>query len=223
MPAARNWRNGQTPCIFLLEMLAASGWSVGTPPDMHSAESIRRFSAKDPVDKKAYLRCLVGLDELMRLGLSQLPSSGLATYYQCVLASRDPAAVPLGKSGKFYEQLLKGKPIALAVHDIQPAVGSAPPIVCADDDMNPCVALVPMKKKQRTRAAATKQSQAESDSSWTQLVNIQVAPLPIAPPPPLQVVPAEQIDPAEQIVLAEHIAPSADSFPMAASAQAASF
>ena len=32
MSPARNWRNGQTPCIFLLEMLAASGWPVGTPP-----------------------------------------------------------------------------------------------------------------------------------------------------------------------------------------------
>ena len=83
-----DWREAGTSTLRLLEDLAAAGWTRGPAPLHHTADSDKRFSVRDPIARKAYLRCLVGLDQLVGEGkLASLQSDQPASYYACVLAS----------------------------------------------------------------------------------------------------------------------------------------
>ena len=221
---SRRWKIGRAPtlAVVLLELLGKAGWSLGAAPAMHTGETPLHFHVKDPIEKKAYLRCLVGLPELLRRGLCQLPSSGLATYYMCVLAAREPAGVPLDQSGKFYECLLKGKPLP-AVEPIVPVAEGAgapepdeapmPRIMCTDDDSDLDVAR-PARKKQRTRSG----QHPPAESAWTELVPLpRVAePVRVASPAPLPL-PAAQ--PEELAVAAEQAASVPSALPLPAVVQ----
>ena len=60
----------------------------------------------DAVNRKGYLRCLLGLASLRAAGLGTLDARGLVRYYQCVLASPKPGDVPLGAAGVRYGRIL---------------------------------------------------------------------------------------------------------------------
>ena len=120
---ARGWRDDSTPTLVLLEDLASCGWARGRVPEEHTLDSDKLFDVLDPLASKAYLRCLLGLSELLASGqLKSLRSDQLPGYYMCVLASDDPGSVPLGHTCGQY-QLLLTRPDA-----------DAPPTVQADED-----------------------------------------------------------------------------------------
>ena len=95
------------PTVCLLEALANSGWQHGQTPEAHTALSPKRFTVSDPLASRAYLRCLLRLDDLLGPGkMAELRPKQLALYYSCVLATDRPQLVPLGQDGAAYKRLL---------------------------------------------------------------------------------------------------------------------
>ena len=120
--AEEGWRAGEVSTLALLDALASSGWSraEGRPPREHTADSPRVFRVEDPLERKAYLRCLVGLDQLREVGqLTKLRSDQSASYYQCVLAADQPASVPVDADSGVYSDFLKGKCEPLPIADAE--------------------------------------------------------------------------------------------------------
>ena len=108
--AEEGWKSGVVTTLALLDALAARGWRRGQPPQEHSADSAKVFAVTDPLKRKTYLRCLVGLEALREVGqLNALRSDQSASYYACVLAAEKPACVPIGADSIVYADLLRGK------------------------------------------------------------------------------------------------------------------
>ena len=108
-PAVCNdWKDPAIPVISVLKLLAEGRWKRCKVSHDHTLTSDKEFHVDDPMERKAYLRCLLGWDTLVADGLTMLPGKSIATYYQCVLAAPKPAAVPIGCSGVDYLRLLNG-------------------------------------------------------------------------------------------------------------------
>ena len=102
-----DWRDAGTSALRLLEELAVAGWTRGPAPLHHTPDSDKQFSVADPIARKAYLRCLLSLQQLVGEGkLASLQSDQPASYYACVLASCQPHLVPVNRSAAEYKQLL---------------------------------------------------------------------------------------------------------------------
>ena len=95
------------PAICLLEALADAGWQRGQTPEAHTALSPKTFTVSDPLASKAYLRCLLRLDDLLGPGkMVELRPKQSAMYYNCILATERPQLVPLGQAAAVYKSLL---------------------------------------------------------------------------------------------------------------------
>ena len=103
------WRNESTPTLCILEGLVAAGWSRGKSPPEHTAASAKTFGVRDPIASKSYLRCLLGLTDLVGDSVGQLDalrSDQNASYYSCVLQTQSPSIVPLDRDAKTYQAML---------------------------------------------------------------------------------------------------------------------
>ena len=118
-----DWRRDETPALCLLEELAMTGWTRGQAPSEHTVLSSKIFAVKDPIASKSYLRCLLGLTDLLAEGkLPCLRSDQPAMYYSCVLASDQPQMVPCGQAPAVYKKMLVSPADALApLADAEPA------------------------------------------------------------------------------------------------------
>jgi len=132
--APGDWLDENTPTLILLERLASEGWGSGQSPREHSLVSCKQFSVRDPVASKAYLRCLLGLPDLLTEDkmLGVLRSDQRAGYYACVLATRgQPGSVLLDQPAKVYASKLAlpapgaDLPAALQDDNVASDVGSA--------------------------------------------------------------------------------------------------
>ena len=126
VPVCADWKDPAIPVLKVLQLLADGGWKRTAAPVDHSPTAERVFQVDDPLGRKAYLRCLLGMDTLVAAGLTLLPAKGLATYYQCVLAASTPAAVPIGCAGVDYLRLLHGE---VAAADLKPRSAKQLPLV----------------------------------------------------------------------------------------------
>ena len=107
----KDWADGQVPTLALLETLKERGWRIGQPAAPHTLTSSRVFATPDPVASKAYLRCLVGLDVLIKdRGLPDLPVSEVREYYELVLDAKEPGTVPRGQKAHVYKQQRRPAP-----------------------------------------------------------------------------------------------------------------
>ena len=103
-----DWRDSSVPAWTVLKALADAGWPPGTAPQKHTLASDKHLGpVKDAVADKSYLRCLLGLPELLKGDFHELRSAQASKYYDCVLRSDNPQSVPLGLSASAYKQILQ--------------------------------------------------------------------------------------------------------------------
>ena len=149
VPAA-DWKDTAVPTLRLLEELASRGWSRGFSPLEHTVDTPRLFSFADPLAAKAYLRCLLGLEELFArdVDFAALPSKEQIGYYQCVLLSEKPSLVARGQPSAHYRSALKaltsgeenaGQLLAIADADADADAEAAPPIAPSSAGVEVCV------------------------------------------------------------------------------------
>ena len=109
-----DWTDSECPALVLLQALALAGWARGHPECPHTEKSPRVFEIEDPMRDKAYLRCLLGLSQLIsERGLPALHPGQTPRYYACVLCAARPADVPLGQSAAQYAALLRNTALAI--------------------------------------------------------------------------------------------------------------
>ena len=174
VPVCADWKDPAIPVMKVLQLLADAQWKRTTAPVDHTPTGTRVFHVVDPLGRKAYLRCLLGWDTLVAAGLMVLPAKGLATYYQCVLAASDPAAVPIGCSGVDYLRLLHGE---VAAADLHHRVMDALPLALgdrSDEEDEPC--LLPLKRARSKRVRVPVGSAAD----WgTMVLGMEAHPMPV--------------------------------------------
>ena len=130
---AAEWKDPTVPAWTLLRALADAGWDYAPPPDEgHTAVSARSFTSKDPVADKCYLRCLLGLPDLLTAAFPVLKAGQQARYYQCLLSGLPPESVPLGLPAAGYKALLAS---AADVDAVDPAASDEDEDVAALQDM----------------------------------------------------------------------------------------
>ena len=95
----------------------------------HTLGSPTRFRRGEMVTSKAYLSCLVLLQDLVLHGLRALRLGQPPKCYACVLRSPLPGEVPLGSGAASYARLLAG-----AVAGLEAPVADSP---AADDSGQP--------------------------------------------------------------------------------------
>ena len=194
--ASADWKDSSAPTLLLLEQLASRGWTRGSPPEAHTVDSPKLFNVADPLAAKAYVRCLVGLPELLAIDLdfAALPSAEVVGYYQCVLLSDKPSQVAIGESSAQYRAALKaltggcGEESHAAIVDADVAL----PIVDADADADVelCVrsslsVQSPVKRTAGSSCALAKGepkrklARREGQSDWQAIVFAE-APAPVA-------------------------------------------
>ena len=119
------------PTICLLEALASTGWQRGQPPKKHTLLSPKEFKVGDPIASKAYLRCLLCLEDLLaNRKITELRPGQPAMYYDCILDSEQPQAVPFGQTDDEYKSMAAiGPDIALGQQALQDADQSSDEIV----------------------------------------------------------------------------------------------
>ena len=89
LPAVEDWRSVDCPTLAILDNLANSGWSRGNAPRLHTWDGPKKMrQVNDPVKERAYLQCLVGLDNLVEGGGGGLRSDQRLSYYK-VLAPKN--------------------------------------------------------------------------------------------------------------------------------------
>ena len=187
--APSGWRRDDAPAICLLEDLAHAGWTRGQPPLEHTLASSKTFAVKDPIASKAYLRCLLGLADLVSEDkMPCLRSDQPATYYSCVLASDQPQTVPCGQSPAEYKRLLALPPaealLLLQNDDQQQPILASP---ASSDEVELLPSLVDRARRAvalgrgrgRGRGAGGRRRQLVLDDDWDALV--LAAPVPAAP------------------------------------------
>ena len=74
-----DWQSPATPVLCLLQQLNDAGWQRTLVPIKHTATSAKLFRVDSPLERKAYLRCLVGVETLRQRGLLELPVQGLVS------------------------------------------------------------------------------------------------------------------------------------------------
>ena len=164
------WDSADAPTLALLDELVGRGWEYGQPPKEHTRDSPKMFTAKDPIAAKAYLRCLLRLEDLLSNGqLAALRSDQQNRYYSCILVSGQPQSVPLGASASDYQKLLLK---VEATADGQQA-DNAPLVDIASDEDGPMVSFsAPTQHrdaKQTSGQRGAKRKRASGDS-WQELV-----------------------------------------------------
>ena len=142
VPAA-DWKDSNAPTLRLLEDLVSQGWSRGSPPDEHTVETPKFFSFADPLAAKAYVRCLLGLDDLFArdVDFAALPSKEPIGYYQCVLLSEKPSLVARCQSSAHYRIALKA--LTLGEENADKLLGIADAVADADADATPPPPIAP--------------------------------------------------------------------------------
>ena len=132
--------DNDTPMFFILRNLHRKGWTIGSAPKQHTAESERKIGAQKHqcVARRAYIQCLTTLDTLREKGLEALQSGQPQGYYKSVLASTFPATVKVSQKSDYYKDLLMKGNV-----DIEDNEGNAD----SDSDQ-------PVEDTQRARASA---------------------------------------------------------------------
>ena len=102
-----DWKDSSVPTWTVVNALADAGWVPGPAPDVHTLASAKQLgNMKDAVTTKSYLRCLLGLPELLKGDFTQLRSAQTNKYYDCVLRAVRPHTIPMGLSAKRYKAVL---------------------------------------------------------------------------------------------------------------------
>lgn len=94
--------------MVIIKALKATGWKFGTAVPCHTLDTPAIARQKDPVERKAYLQCLLFLPDIIGKGLAALSSKEVPLYYSCVLKSCSPGDIPVGRDRKFYLALMNG-------------------------------------------------------------------------------------------------------------------
>ena len=133
VPAA-DWSDANAPTLRLLEDLVSRGWSRGSPPEEHTVDTPKFFSFADPLAAKAYIRCLLGLGQLLArdADFTGLPSKEPTGYYQCVLVFDKPSLVARGQPTAHYRSALKA--LTSAEESVEKLFGVADADADADAD-----------------------------------------------------------------------------------------
>ena len=105
--AVTDWKDDAVTTWMLMKQLATDGWRrIAPEPSMHHLGSEKALGqSKDPVEKRQYLRCLLGLSQLLTPEFRGLPSGQMALYYECVLSAPEAQLVPVGAKERDYRKL----------------------------------------------------------------------------------------------------------------------
>ena len=178
-----DWQDPSAPTLRLLEELVGLGWSRGSPPKEHTVDSPKLFKIADPVAAKAYIRCLLAINDLFArdIDFAALPSAEPDSYYQLVLLSDKPSQVARGQSPSQYRVALKaladgdvGKQSLAAIEDAAPPDPPSP----ADSGIDFCTPWVSPESRGAKRKAGSaakrepkqKQSRKRRASDWQAIV-----------------------------------------------------
>ena len=135
-----NWKDSSVPAWTVVKALADAGWAPGPAPEAHTLASAKLFDhVEDAVTAKAYLRCLLGLPELLNDQFTTLFPGQANKYYDCVLRASHPQEVPVGMSATQYKEVL------LAIASGQPGqldpglllqiqASDPPPAICDEEE-----------------------------------------------------------------------------------------
>ena len=193
-----NWADLRISAWTCLSLLAEQGWTRGRPPAVFTRESEKVFFAKDPVQSKAYLRCLLGLETLIDGASDGLPSGQTNMYYSCVLAAGAVSPVPVGQSAAVYAVLLKKRSAEgqfPALEDEDEGADSGEEEGGVADDASSDAVFEPLgqsaRPKKKQKAARGQRRASTGGSDWAALVwdagdtasvpvGASSAPLPIA-------------------------------------------
>ena len=155
IPRERTWRDVDWPVLALLDKLVSAGWRQGEDVKDHTLASPKVFKAKDPLQSKAYLCCLLGLPELLGSGaMTTLAVGQPCLYYKLLQASEQPELVLLGLRSDAYRKML-----AVAVAS-GPAARRQPELVDVDDQ---CEDLEIAQPDKHLAAALQPHSEASSE------------------------------------------------------------
>ena len=127
--AVSDWRDDGITTWMVLRGLKETGWREGDAPDGgHTATAERVWArVKDAVTARLYLRCLLGLPELLSGDFPMLPAGQCVLYYQLVLGCEGPAEIPVGRPVSDYRMLvqaMEGGELAGGLQRLRaPAVG----------------------------------------------------------------------------------------------------
>ena len=97
-----------TLVLIIMRLLGRQGWRRGPMPAFHTETSEKTFGRDRFVQRKAYLQCLVVLDQLRQRGLAELSSSQPIGYYRLRLHSKLPGDVPICQKSDDYFAILNG-------------------------------------------------------------------------------------------------------------------
>ena len=128
MEPAGDWKDREVPTWVVLQRLASVGWSSsGKRPKTHTVTTLKCYGPQpEPVACRYYLRCVLGLLELLTDQLLGLPSAQLASYYHCVLQVKEPEAVPVGLKGNAYGKVMRVIAAGKFPHALEDELGPAP-------------------------------------------------------------------------------------------------
>jgi len=172
-----DWHDHSIPTLLVLEDLARGGWVRGAPPLEHTLASPRQFDVRDPLARRAYLRCLIGLPDLILGGnMASLRSDQIELYYACVLASKQPNDVPVDKDKIVYGILLARAAVglphaALQDHEHESSAGS-----CSSSDGPIVVARSGDRAKRRQQGSRVGQRKRVRVAEWHSLVGLSARP-----------------------------------------------
>ena len=132
-----DWQDDSVPTWVVLKALQDAGWTRGVAPSEHTLASEKRFRAvQDVLGQKSYMRCLLGLSQLLRGSFAKLHPAQPAKYYDLVLCVEEPHTVSVGLTASQYEEVLKAVARGERHALLQPAGGAAgadAPICDAED------------------------------------------------------------------------------------------
>ena len=118
-----DWKDASVPAWTVLQALVDGGWRPGQAPEEHTVTSVRAWGVlKDAVASKSYLRCLLGLQELVGEGEGALAVRQLVSYYDYVLERGTVVGVDADLPAAAYRALRQlvdgqgaaGAPVAMA-------------------------------------------------------------------------------------------------------------
>ena len=153
-----DFRRGPVPAIAVLEKLVALKWKVGQPLPKHTLASPLVFSYADPMNRKAYLQCLVCLPELLAGdAFLELVVGHPNSYYACVLQAARPELVEVGHPEAYYERCVaEGHTFSLSIPRGQPSNqdGEDLPMLSMRSSSGVALAIPPQKRPRLKRSSA---------------------------------------------------------------------